>query len=186
MQISCFPAENLFLAPHLRPFASICGQNRPFQALQSPPNAQNGPQMNANSRKWACRTLSCPIFAVIPPLSVLLRPRTTPSVPLRAIFAPETPSLREFSGLNGLREAHFTRSALRSAQNRHKADLARILGLPSRALFPATAAHCAIDLPPIFRYSLATEKKSPRHVKPTSGRLNKTVQRPEISKITVK
>ena len=33
MQISCFPAKNPFLPPHLRPFASICGSNLHFQAI---------------------------------------------------------------------------------------------------------------------------------------------------------
>ena len=39
-------------SPHLRPFASICGPNRRFQAVPRPPNAKIRPQMDANSRKW--------------------------------------------------------------------------------------------------------------------------------------
>ena len=45
--------------------------------------------------------------------------------------------------------------------------LARIYGLSARTLFPDRAARCAIDPPPHFRYSLTTQEKSPRHVKPT-------------------
>ena len=51
--------------------------------------------------------------------------------------------------------------------NRRKADLARIAVPPARALFPEPAAPCAVDPPPHFRYSLATQENSPRHVKPT-------------------
>ena len=58
--------------------------------------------------------------------------------------------------------------------NRRKADLARVAVPPARALFPEPAARCAVDPPPHFRYSLATQKNPPRHVKPTSGRPNKT------------
>ena len=51
--------------------------------------------------------------------------------------------------------------------NQRKADLARIAVPPARALFPEPAAPCAVDPPPHFRYSLATQKNPPRHVKPT-------------------
>ena len=59
--------------------------------------------------------------------------------------------------------------------NRYKADLARILGLPGRFLFPESAARCAVDPFPFFRYSLTTQEKSSRHAIPTSGRTDKTV-----------
>ena len=51
MQISCFPAKNPFLPP---PFASICVHLRSKSAFSGhprPSNAENRPQMNANSRK---------------------------------------------------------------------------------------------------------------------------------------
>jgi hypothetical protein len=60
-------------------------------------------------------------------------------------------------------------------QNRHKADLAQIFALSARTLFPEPAARCAVDPPPHFRYPFANQEKSPRHVKPTSGRPDETV-----------
>ena len=45
--------------------------------------------------------------------------------------------------------------------NQRKADLARIAVPPARALFPEPAAPCAIDPPPHFRYSLATQESHP-------------------------
>ena len=45
--------------------------------------------------------------------------------------------------------------------NRRKADLARGAVPPTRALFPEPAAPCAIDPPPTFRYSLATQENHP-------------------------
>ena len=47
---------------------------------------------------------------------------------------------------------------------------------PARPLFPESAARRAVDPSPIFRYSLATQEISPRHIKPTSGRSDKTVR----------
>ena len=61
-----------------------------------------------------------------------------------------------------LRDRHYV-----APYNQRKADLARVADPPARALFPDPAARCAIDPPPTFRYSLAIQKNSPRHVKPT-------------------
>ena len=60
-------------------------------------------------------------------------------------------------------------------KNRPKADFARVFGLSARPLFPESAARCAVDPSPIFRYSLTTQEKSSRHAIPTSGRTDKTV-----------
>ena len=77
--------------------------------------------------------------------------------PFRGRFRVQKASARPL-----LRDRHSV-----APQNRHKADLARILDRPGRSLFPEPAAPCAIDPPPHFRYSLTTQEKSPRHVKLT-------------------
>ena len=138
---------------------------------------------NANSRKWAGRTLFWPVFmlfVVLSPFSALrgpltafrprssdFGPRPSPPAPLRAFSAPKTPSAVVFSRKTPrasplLRDRHYV-----APPNRRKADLALVAVPPARTLFPDRAARCAIDPPPHFRYSLATQEKSPRHVKPT-------------------
>ena len=55
---SCFPAKNPRLGCSRSPFALICVHLRSrsaFRALQRPPNIENLPQMNANTRKWVSR-----------------------------------------------------------------------------------------------------------------------------------
>ena len=152
----------------MRPFASICGHNwlfRPSGALRAP---QNGPQMNANSRKWAYRALSWPIFRAFRGYFTGLGH----SSPVASHFQPRKRLSWRKMPLVGplLRDRHYL-----APHKRHKADFARILALSARSLFPEPAARCAVDPPPHFLYSLATQEISPRHVKPTSGRLNTTV-----------
>ena len=181
MRISCFPAKNSLPGP---PFASICGGKKPASRPSgAPKNALNGPQMNANSRKWAGRTLFWPVFMLFVVLSpVFSPPRTafdfptwdlrlrtsaTPPAQLRAIFSSGSPFRGRFrvqtaSALPHLRDRRYV-----APQDRHKADLARILDRPGRSLFPQPAAPCAVDPPPPFRYSFATQEKSPRRIKPT-------------------
>ena len=149
--------------------------------------------MNANSRKWADRPLFWPIFmlfVVIPPFSALrgplstFRPRTsnfqtsaTPPAQLRLIFSSGTPFRGRFRVQKTSARHHLRDRRYVAPQDRHKADLARILALFACTQFPEPAARCAVDPPPHFRYPFANQEKSPRHVKPTSGWPNKTVRR---------
>ena len=120
-----------FLAPHLRPFASICGKKPASRPSGAPQNALNGPQMNANSRKWADRTLFWPVFMLFVVLSPVFSPPRTafdfptsdlqlsdlghPSSPVATHFQLWNPLSRPFSGPKDLCEAPFARSALRGA-----------------------------------------------------------------------
>ena len=119
---------------------------------------------NANSRKWAGRTLFWPVFMLfvdLAPFSALrgplsafrprssdFGPRPSPPAPLRAVFSPE-------NAFHGSFPAQKTSARLRlrdrqhvAPQNRHNTDLVHVFGLPARALFPKTAARCAVDPPP--------------------------------------
>ena len=139
---------------------------------------------NANSRKWAGRTLFWPVFmlfVVLSPFSALrgpltaFRPRTSDfgprPPPLQArcepFSAPKTPSAVVFSRIIPRASPHLRDRHYVAPPNRRKADLALVAVPPARTLFPDRAARCAIDPHPPFRYSLATQEKSPRHVKPT-------------------
>ena len=109
------------------------------------------------------------------PLPVFSPPRTafgfpTPDLRLRTSAHPSRPVASRFQPRKRLPRSFSVEKFLARAPI-YKIGmawrLARIYGLSARTLFPDRAARCAIDPPPHFRYSLATQEKSPRHVKPT-------------------
>ena len=174
---------DLFQAPirvHLRPFAV---KNR----LPGPPEPPERPKWTANERKFTQMGRPDPVLARFHafrgPLPVFSPPRTaygfpTPDLRLRTsapplqarcepFSAPKTPSAVVFSRIIPRASPHLRDRHYVAPPNRRKADLARVAVPPARALFPEPAAPCAVDPPPHFRYSLATQKNPPRHVKPT-------------------
>ena len=99
-------------------------------------------------------------FVVLPPF-LPLQARCEP------FSAPKTLFKVDFSRKIPRASLHFRDRHYVAPPNRRKADLALVAVPLARTLFPDRAARCAIDPPPHFRYSLATQEKSPRHVKPT-------------------
>ena len=187
MQISCFPAEIPRLGSHLREFASPDSQKRSgrseigFAGPPEPPKrqkpAQNVPPalfpgpffaffaIFVVSPVFSPSDLGPPTSDLGPPLQPRCEPFSAPKTPFAVVFSRKMPLVRPI-----LRDRHYL-----APHKRHKADFARILALSARSLFPEPAARCAVDPAPHFLYSLATQEISPRHVKPTSGRLNTTV-----------
>ena len=145
--------------------------------------------MNANSRKWADRPLFWPIFmlfVVIPPFSALRGPLTA-FRPRTSGFGPRPPLQPRCDSFSA-QKTHFA-AVFRSHRPprgpfceigitwRPITDVKPISrALPSRPPVPHSpnpAAPCAVDPPPHFRYPFATQEKSSRHIKTTSGRPNK-------------
>ena len=93
-----------------------------------------------------------------PTADLRLRTSPLPPAPLRATFSPR-------NAFRGRFQAHKASAILSrhyaAPQNRHQADLARILALFARTQFPEPAARCAVDPPPHFRYPFAIQENPP-------------------------